>query len=271
MSSNSKGFRLDADLLDIVFAHRNKEYGAYNLRRIYPEHLKKSMIIFLLIVIALAGGYRAYDYFKDKIKISNDKPIRKVTELKAPPPIEDKKTPPPPPPPPPPPVKATIQFVPPKIVEVAHEEEEIKTVEEVIDSKAAIANKTVEGVVDNEIGLEEGTGPVQEVKSNEPFTFVEQMPEFPGGDDALLAYLQRNIRYPSYAQENEIEGTVNVEFIVNEDGSISGSKVVSGIKGGCNEEALRVIDKMPRWRPGKQGGQPVRVYYTVPVTFKLED
>jgi protein TonB len=266
MSTMSKS----ADLLDLVFRGRNKAYGAYDLRRVYPTHIKRSMIIFLFIVIAIAGGYGLYNYLKENVNFETEKPVRAVTELKAPPPLEDKKNPPPPPPPPPPPIKATIQFVPPKVVEIARPEEEIKTVEEVVESKAQVANETVVGQeLPEEIELGNG-GPVEAPKSNEPFAFVEQMPEFPGGEDALIRYLQKNIRYPNYAAENEIEGTVQVEFIVNEDGSIQNTKVVKGIKGGCDEEALRVVKSMPRWKPGKQGGHAVRVYYTVPVTFRLE-
>jgi protein TonB len=122
--------------------------------------------------------------------------------------------------------------------------------------------------LNEEIELGNG-GPMEAPKSNEPFTFVEQMPEFPGGEDALIRYLQKNIRYPSYAAENEIEGSVQVEFIVNEDGSIQNTKVVKGIKGGCDEEALRLVKSMPKWKPGKQGGHSVRSYYTVFIPFNL--
>lgn len=271
MSSDTINVR-KGDLTDLLFRGKNKEYGAYELRRNYSKNLRQSLVLFLLIACSIALAYVLYNKFKDKIDFSTEKPIRAVTTLKAPPPLEDKKDPPPPPPPPPPPVKATIQFVPPKIVEVAAPEEEIKTVEEVVESKAQVSTSTVVGKdMPDEIGLEEtGKGVVEAPKSNEPFAFVEQMPEFPGGEDALVAYLQRAIKYPSFAAENEIEGTVYVNFIVNEDGSISGSKVTKGIKGGCDEEALRVIKNMPRWKPGKQGGQAVRVLYDVPVTFKLE-
>lgn len=257
---------------DLLFRGKNKAYGAYFLRAVYPEHLKKSLMYFLLGICTLSVGFIIYDKLKDKVKFNTDKPIRKATVLTTPPPLEDKKTPPPPPPPPPPPVKATIQFVPPKIVEVAAPDEEIKTVEEVVESKAAVSTQTQVGQdLPDDIGLQDdkGSGPV-EAPRNEPFTIVEQMPEFPGGDDALLSYLQRNIKYPAYAQENEITGTVLVNFVVNEDGSVTNAKVTKGIKGGCDEEALRVVRGMPKWKPGKQGGQAVKVYFDVPVNFQIE-
>lgn len=103
-----------------------------------------------------------------------------------------------------------------------------------------------------------------------PFVLVEQMPEFPGGDNALLAYLQKNIKYPAKALKNNIQGTVIINFIVNADGSIRQAKVTRGIGGNCDEEALRVVNKMPKWKPGKQGGETVPVYYDVPVTFKID-
>lgn len=109
------------------------------------------------------------------------------------------------------------------------------------------------------------------VKKGDPvFAFVEVMPEFPGGDEGLISYLQKNIRYPKKAIKKEVEGTVNVEFIVNENGSISKAKVVKRIGSGCDEEALRVIKAMPKWAPGTQDGKKVRVYYTIPITFKFE-
>ncbi len=102
------------------------------------------------------------------------------------------------------------------------------------------------------------------------FTIVEQNPEFPDGQAALFKWLGSNIKYPAVARENGIEGTVYVGFVVNTDGSIVDVSVKRGIGGGCNEEAVRVVQQMPRWKPGKQQGRPVRVAYTLPIKFKLE-
>ena len=102
------------------------------------------------------------------------------------------------------------------------------------------------------------------------FTFVEQKPLFPGGEAALFKYLGENIKYPSLARESGTEGKVFIQFVVNKDGSISDAKVVRGIGGGCDEEALRVVREMPKWEPGRQNGQSVRVQYSLPVVFKLE-
>ncbi len=100
--------------------------------------------------------------------------------------------------------------------------------------------------------------------------FAEQVPEFPGGEDALILFIQNNVKYPLYAIENKIEGTVIVQFVVEEDGSIGPIEITKGIKGGCDEEAIRIVKSMPKWKPGKQAGKTVRVWYTIPVTFKLK-
>ncbi len=107
-------------------------------------------------------------------------------------------------------------------------------------------------------------------KEEEVFDVVEQMPQFPGGDAELLKYLRGNIKYPRMASENNIEGKVFVSFVVKSDGSITNVKVLRGIGGGCDEEAVRVVKSMPSWLPGKQGGRPVPVSFKLPVVFKLE-
>lgn len=104
---------------------------------------------------------------------------------------------------------------------------------------------------------------------DEVFTFVEVMPEFPGGQGAMNAFIGRNLKYPEQAVEEGIEGTVFVTFVVEKDGKISGARVLRGIGGGCSEEALRVVKSMPNWTPGTQRGQAVRVQYNLPIRFKL--
>lgn len=105
--------------------------------------------------------------------------------------------------------------------------------------------------------------------SDEPFVLVENMPEFPGGEGALFEFLGKNLKYPRFAVENEIQGTVHVTFVVERDGNITGVQILRGIGGGCDEEAVRVIRNMPKWSPGKQRGIPVRVQFNLPVKFSL--
>ena len=99
---------------------------------------------------------------------------------------------------------------------------------------------------------------------------AEVMPQFPGGDQAMMKFVSENVQYPEEAKEKEISGRVMVGFIVEKDGSISDVKVVKGIGGGCDEEAVRVVKAMPKWKPGKEKGKPVRVSYMMPFTFKLQ-
>jgi protein TonB len=104
---------------------------------------------------------------------------------------------------------------------------------------------------------------------NEPFTIVEEMPSFPGGQEALMKYIAKEMKYPEEAVENQIQGAVFVTFVVEVDGRISDLKVLRGIRYGCDEEALRVVKGMPKWTPGKQRGKEVRVQYNLPIRFKL--
>ena len=111
----------------------------------------------------------------------------------------------------------------------------------------------------------------EEEESSQPiFTVVETMPQFPGGDAALLQFLAKSIKYPVIAQENGIQGRVICAFVVNRDGSIVDAEVLRGVDPSLDKEALRVINTMPKWSPGKQRGKPVRVKYTVPITFRLQ-
>ena len=103
------------------------------------------------------------------------------------------------------------------------------------------------------------------------YIVVEQMPEFPGGDRALMDFVKDNIQYPAEAKEKGIKGLLYVNFIVEPDGSLSNIKVLKGVGGGCDEEAIRIVESMPKFKPGMQNGEAVRVSYTIPVIFRLED
>ena len=110
----------------------------------------------------------------------------------------------------------------------------------------------------------------EEVVEQEIFQIVEEMPAFPGGEQKLMEYVGKNIKYPQIARESGIQGRVFVGFVVEPDGSVSNVKLLRGIGGGCDEEAMRVIKNMPRWKPGKQRGKAVRVSYQIPVMFRLQ-
>lgn len=157
-------------------------------------------------------------------------------------------------PPPPPPV---VQL--PEIIEVPDEEEIEEEIE--VDLDVEVTEETViEDIIFEEAPEEEE---VEQI-----FTIVEDKPGFPGGDAAMYKYLGKNINYPSQARRMGIEGRVFVQFVVNKDGSISDVQAIKGIGAGCDEEAERVIKSMPKWKPGKQRGRPVKVRMVLPVDRK---
>lgn len=110
----------------------------------------------------------------------------------------------------------------------------------------------------------------KKTSNDKVFEKVEDMPEFPGGEQAMMDFVGKNVQYPKEAMEKEISGRVLVGFIVEKDGSVNEVKIVRGIGGGCDEEAVRVVKAMPKWKPGKEKGKPVRVSYMMPIFFKLQ-
>ena len=147
--------------------------------------------------------------------------------------------------------------------------------EEIVEEKIAESESTTEAISGPvaQVTGPVATGPVVTEEASdegEIFQVVEQMPEFPGGMQALMAYLSKNIKYPSVAQDNGIQGRVLVSFVVNKDGSIVDPEVIKSVDAALDKEAMRVIKAMPKWNPGKQRGKPVRVKYTVPVLFRLQ-
>ncbi|ARS36653.1 energy transducer TonB [Pontibacter actiniarum] len=268
-----------ASLDDIVFEGRNRAYGAYLLRKLYNKHITIAAIVAILLFalflsIPLISKVLGNDEADDEVV------ERIVTEVDlAPPPPLDEATPPPPPPPPPdlppppPPVRATVKYTPPVVKrdnEVA-EEEEIPDVEVLEEIDAGV--KTVEGSKDAPIDLGDIDGTsdvVAEVVEEKPYTYVEQMPSFPGGETEMLKYLGKNIRYPAAAQRAGVEGLVVLSFVVSKTGEISDIQVVKNLGAGTDEEAMRVVKTMPKWTPGKQNGRAVPVRYTLPVRFTIK-
>lgn len=204
------------------------------------------LIVALLVVFA-AFEYKSYD--KTTINLVQRTVDNTPEEIV---PITEQKVKPPPPPPPP---KQVTQI---KIVEDDVE------VDDDIDLDVEANDETV---------VEEYIPPEEEdenIKEDEIFTVVESMPQFPGGMGALMKYLAENIKYPPLAKESGIQGRVFINFVVEPDGSISHVKVLRGIGGGCDEEAVRVVEAMPNWKAGMQRGKPVRVSYNLPVKFTLQ-
>lgn len=221
----------------------SKKSKKADLTRKTGMFLNIGLVISLILVIT-AFEWRFYDSgdLVDLGQINDD--FEDLMEI---PPTEQ-------PPPPPPKIQQ------PEIIEVPDEEEIEEEIE--VDLDVEITEETVI----EDIIIEEA--PEEEV-ADEIFTIVEDQPNFPGGTSAFYQYVQKNLKYPAQARRMGIEGKVFVQFVVDRDGTISQVTVVKGIGAGCDEEAARVIKNSPKWKPGKQRGQPVRVRMILPITFKL--
>jgi len=157
----------------------------------------------------------------------------------------------------------------PQPVEMPKQTTQLEIVEDDVEVEDIEINAEVE---QNEV-IEEYVAPEvveDEVVEQEIFKIVEEMPSFPGGEAKLMEFVAKNVKYPQIARETGIPGRVFVNFVVEPDGSVSNVSVLRGIGGGCDEEAMRVVKTMPKWKPGKQRGKPVRVQYMLPVNFKLQ-
>ncbi|MCH5175125.1 MAG: energy transducer TonB [Prevotellaceae bacterium] len=154
---------------------------------------------------------------------------------------------------------------------------------DIVDDNTEIQEETIETSESTDQAITGPTAPVtgpviagppapvqEESDEGEIFEVVEQNPQFPGGDQALMAWLTKNLKYPSVAQENGIQGRVMVSFVVNKDGSIVDPKIIRSVDPSLDKEAIRVVSAMPKWTPGRQRGKTVRVKYSLPVTFRLQ-
>lgn len=175
----------------------------------------------------------------------------------------------------------TVEVVEEEMVEITKQEQKPQPVEvpkqttqiQVVEDDVEVDDVEINAEVDQNEQIEEYV-PVEVVEEDiqeaEIFTIVEEMPEFPGGMNKLAEYLGKNIKYPQMARESGIQGRVFVQFVVEPDGSVSNVAVMRSLGGGCDEEAIRVVKSMPKWKAGKQRGKPVRVSYILPVNFKLQ-
>ena len=275
----------DPKWVEMVFAGKNKEYGAYQLRKGTSGRNIKALLI-LVIAAALVGGFLAWKVIEQKkaeeqqaymeaMEFANLQKQAKKEEKKkeqVKPKIEPKKEIPV--------ARETQKFTAPVIKkdELVKEENQVKQMDK-LDDKVAVGSEDKEGVKDRTVEAVRSEiavaapppppAPKPEV-ATKVFDVVEEMPSFPGGNAALMSYLNSNTKYPVVAQENGVQGRVIISFVVERDGSISDVKVARSVDPSLDREAQRVVKSMPRWTPGKQNGQTVRVKYTVPVVFRLQ-
>ncbi len=262
-----------ATLDELVFAGRNQTYGAFALRQQYQPTLSRALWLGVGFFLA---GLLAPSLFARLLPTTPDKVMIETEFMHvAPPPDVPPVTIPPAEPAP---AQNTVRALPPVVLpdRDVPEEQLPPTVEELKD--AVTGHETMEGTGEPEViqPREEAaptktetaieTAPLKE----EEFLIVEQQPEYPGGLTAMRTFLAKNLHYPTSAATAGVSGKVFVSFVVAADGSLSDVAVLKGIGFGCDEEAVRVMRQMPRWKPGKQSGRSVRVRYNLPITFTLE-
>ena len=264
---------LTADVLDIIFDGRNKEYGAYDLRKTYNNRMRNALIVTGAVVLLLVVGF-----FVSNLKGNDKKAAMVVQDVQLEDVKEEKKDLPPPPPPPKiePPKIEMAKFTPPKIVpdDKVKEEEKPPEVEKLEDTKIGTVNQ--EGLKDDNITappVSDNKGVVEAPKDNtdydKTFTKVEIESEYPGGMAAWARFLGKNLVYPEEAQNAEVQGSVTVQFIVDKDGNVSDVEAVSGPKE-LYGEAIRVIKKSGKWTAAVQNGRKVKSYKKQPIVFRLD-
>ena len=287
----------DPKWVDMVFADKNKAYGAYQLRKSVSQRNIKALVI-LLVAAFIGGGYLAYQIKKHKDELAAQEAYAAKMELAAleqakkeqaerkkqqkkeePKKVEPEKVVPE--------TRATVKFTAPVIKDDKEVKEEMPPMVKMNRETKAIGTETKEGVEDRNIVADRSTvatpeqiipkieKPVAEAPKVEApkediekkiFTFAEQQPTFKGN---VQAWLTSHLNYPASAAENNIQGKVVVKFVVGRDGSVSRAEVVRGVDPALDREALRVVNSMPKWNPGMNNGQPANVWFQLPITFKL--
>ena len=247
---------------EIVFEERNKEYGAYKLRKKYSRTVLIALVIGIIILCtAVITPYLNAKALENKQKRAERQVEIKMENLDQP---NETVAPPPPPPPPPADVVQQAKYVPPVVVDSIKPEE----VTQLMTADQAQLEVKNEEVV--EIVTEVKEEVQQEEPEAEPFVVVEEMPMFPGGEAALLAYIAEHTQYPEVAKENNIQGKVIVRFCVTSKGGVDKVSILKGVDPELDAEAVRVVTTLPAFKPGKQGGKPVPVWYMVPINFTLK-
>ena len=263
---------------DLVFEGKNQAYGAYKLRKGTSKRNLWSIIIVLIAAVAIFSAIAIKNVIEANQKVAVTTAVElskidktpKVEKKKVTPKIEQPKVVEK--------VKSSIKFTAPVIKKDSEvkPEEEMKTQEDLQKTKTAIGTFNIVGndEIDGEVlkAKEEiaQPEPPKNEEENKVFDVVEEQPSFPGGQGALMAWLNDNIKYPVVAAENGIQGKVIVQFVVGKNGSISNVKVLRSVDPSLDKEAVRVVSNMPNWTPGKQNGASVNVRFTLPVIFRLQ-
>lgn len=249
---------------DLVFDGRNKEYGAYELRQSYNKMVIRASLSAFMFLLLILFSHNFAGLFKNDISVGQDKkPLTGVFEMPPPPMIEIIK---PPLPPTVNPIRTMKRFEVPKLTNQLIEDEPLMPTQQEL-SQASLGSDNLEGNYQPA-----STIPIipEPEKEENIVTFADQMPEFDGGQVSLAKFMKKNFRYPDHALRMNIEGKVFVSFIVNKDGTISNIAVAKGLGAGCDEEAIKLMTLMPKWKPGRQNGIIVKVRCIMPISFQIE-
>lgn len=280
-----------AEWRNLIFADKNKEFGAYTLRAASDRRHNMAflyMLAGLVVVVLLVIAWSRYSDYRDEqralalqeqreqmmaqaaMQEAEETPEEEEPEEQKfeQPEIEVPEE-----------VLATVQVTQIAIVEADKVKNEVMSMDEQKEDNTARGVVTQEGsddadkfkAVQEQVVVKEPEPEVVKPKEEEIFVAVEQQAEFPGGQAALMKWLSNNIRYPESAQQNDIQGRVVVKFVVEKDGSIGQATIAKGVDKDLDREAIRVVKKMPKWQPGKNNGVAVRSYFTLPVTFRLQN
>lgn len=261
---------------EIIFQARNRAYGAFDLRQQYRPTLSRALGLGVGLVLLGLCAPLFYNWIWPTRMLANQSSLTEVTLTKLTdtpveppvrvPPVEQA------------PVVTTVRNLPPVVMPDMDvvDDNPPATVEQL--QEATSGPQTAEGTGDIAIvAPPETTTPTvlekvveAELKPEAPFITVEQQPDYPGGMTALRDFLSKNLNYPRAAASAGVAGNVFISFVINTDGSLTDIQVLKGIGFGCDEEAVRVMQKMPRWKPGKQSGRTVRVKFNLPISFRLE-
>lgn len=274
---------------DIIFAEKNKEFGAYQIRKKSDKRHNMAMLYMLMglvVVFCLILGlnkYSAYRAEKAALELQEQREKMMAAQIAQEEEVEEQEEPEEqkfeqPEVTVPEEVLATVQVTQIAIVDADQVKNEVMDMDTQKEDNTARGVVTQEGsddadkfkAVQEQVVVKE---PEPEVKHKEEkiFVAVEQQAEFPGGQAALMKWLSQNVRYPETAQQNDVQGRVIVKFVVEKDGSIGTATILKGVDKDLDREALRVVKKMPKWQPGKNNGVAVRSYFNLPVVFKLQN
>lgn len=267
LSSKSWQQITSAERNDLVFEDRNHAYGAYEIRKNYDRNL---ILVMAGVVLVIGTAFGVYKIVKNLPKPQEEEVPLDLTQFAVDAPEEEE--PLEPLEPEIPPMEETIQFLPPVVTN-----EEVTTPPPTQQDLENTAASTTTNEGNDPFGGQAPPPPpkdpvVEKPKEPEVYTFVDEVAEFPGGAVELRKYLAEHIKYPQTAVEMGLEGKCYLTFVVSENGYISNVKVKKGVTDckECDEEAIRVVKSMPRWKPGKLNGKEVNSVFSLPVTFKLQ-